>query len=743
MKGLKKTLLLALPLTLLLAAPALGIGTFSDVEDSQTAEYVEILQTMGIVGGVTSQRFAPDEPLSRAQFTKMAVVAMGKGDAEQSNKRYTIFPDVPASHWASGYINVAVRGEKKFIAGFADGSFGPEKNIRYGEAVTILMRLLGYQDKDVGFAWPSGYLDAAAKNGLTKGLSLGGEEALTRAEAAHLFVNLMQTNQKDTEKRFAESIAATVQTDTVLMNATARAVDGSPALETTSGTHVLKGNHAPTMLQGRRGTLLLDAAGKAFGFLPADNIKTLDITVSSARSGSIIDLQGKSYDVNATIKTYDRGKETTYGEAFVNLRSGTRVTLHVGQNNKVELIFIGESAAARAIVIERDGDDSRVKALTGGRNDYRIYRRGEIVTPAALRAYDVATYNPADNIVTVSTFRLTGRYNNAYPNTEAPTSISVFGRDFEVLPAAVSDLSTYKLGQQVTLLLTQDAQVAGVVNPIKMSHNAVGVAQVADGTATVTLLDGLVLKGKYDGDVKLVQGELVRVSSQRADYLSLSPLRSDNSGADTLNVATRQLGKYSLSANVQLFERAGKGAVAAISLDEIRLSEVPAKQILYADFYDGGKIGLLVLDNVTGDRFTYGTYTDSSLHIPPDDPDDEKDHGRTINRITVHNATGAHGPYEIEYMPRSSWIGVAADTAGTKVAGTAELKPIPSVKNAAWETERSVYYAGVSYAVSDEVACYNRTTGKWVTLSSARAFGDRMTLYVDDFNVVRGIEVGG
>lgn len=742
MKGFKKGLLLALPLTLLLAGSAFGIGTFADVKDSKTAERVEILQTMGIVGGVSSQHFAPDDLLSRAQFTKMAVVALGKGDAVQGSQSYTIFPDVTAAHWAVGYVNVAVRGEKKFIAGFADGTFGPEKTITYGEAVTILMRLLGYQDADVGFAWPNGYLDAAAKDGLTAGLSHGGSDPLTRAEAAHLFVNLMQTKQKGAEKTFAEGIAASVQKDTVLLNATARSVDGLPAVETTTGTYVLKGSHAPTMLQGRRGLLLLDTGGKAMGFLPADAVQTLDITVSSARAGSILDLEGKSYAVNAKIKTYYQGKETTYGEVFVNLRSGTRVTLHIGQNNQVEMIFIGDAAATRAIVIERDGDDSRVKALTGGRNDYRIYRRGEVVTPDALRAYDVATYNATDNIVTVSTFRLTGRYNNAYPNTEAPTSISVFGREFEVLPSAVSDLSTYKLGQQVTLLLTQDAQVAGVVNPVRLNHDAVGVAQVEGSTATVTLLDGLVLKGKYDGDTALVQGELVRVSSQRADYLSLSPIR-DGVGKDSLHVATRQLGKYTLSANVQIFERAGKGAVAPISLDEIRLAEIPADQILYADFYDGGKIGLLLLDNVTGDRFTYGIISDSSLHVPGDDPTDKNDPGRTVNRVSVQNNQGVHGPYEIEYMPRGSWHGIAADTSGKKVGATAELRTISAVTNAAWETETSVYYAGVSYAVSDAVACYNRTTGRWVTLSAARAFGDRMTLYVDDFNVVRGVEVGG
>jgi hypothetical protein len=58
------------------------------------------------------------------------------------------------------------------------------------------MRLLGYTDSDVGMSWPDGYLAVAAEIGLTASLSLSSASALTRAQAALLFSNLLATELK-------------------------------------------------------------------------------------------------------------------------------------------------------------------------------------------------------------------------------------------------------------------------------------------------------------------------------------------------------------------------------------------------------------------------------------------------------------------------------------------------------------------------------------------------------------------
>ena len=63
-----------------------------------------------------------------------------------------------------------------------------------------------------------------------------------------------------------------------------------------------------------------------------------------------------------------------------------------------------------------------------------------------------------------------------------------------VLPTARETLSRFQPGDQITLLLTEDNQVAGAVEAVGSvgTSNAVGIARsVSSGSATVDLLCGL------------------------------------------------------------------------------------------------------------------------------------------------------------------------------------------------------------------------------------------------------------
>ncbi|MDF2838530.1 MAG: S-layer y protein [Evtepia sp.] len=749
MKRKRRGALILAVLLLVLCVPVSATGgAFADVKDTDLARNVDVLQMMDVMNGVSYTQFDPDGTLTRAQFTKMAVMIQGKGNQVGNYKNYTIFPDVKSSHWASGYINLAVRGESKFIGGFSNGTFGPDQNITFGQAVTILMRLLGYADTDVGVTWPTGYINAAASAGLTSGMALEGNSTITRAQAAKLFVNLLNTTKKEGKVTFGESVAASVEKNVILLDANAKADDGSPAIETTNSPNPIKlaGTHAPELLQGRRGTLLLDSKGNAWGFAPNTIGGVKDIVVSSAKAGTITDKAGKEYTLTATTKAYYKGKETTYGDIFVNLRSGTQLALHFGLTGKVECVFVAGTATESAIVIDRDGNGKRLGVLTGGRTDYTIYRHGEKASAAALRANDVATYISGENKIQISTFRLTGRYDNAYPNTEAPTKINVLGYEFEVLPSAVSSISSFKLGDELTLLLTEDAKVAGAANPKLISSDGIGIAEVSDNEVSVELMEGITLKGKLESDMSQYNGMLVSVSSWRAGYLSLSQVRQ-NESVGALDVAKRTLGSAELAADVKIFERVKTGPVAEIALDDIRLATVSKEKILSARYNDDGKVSLLILDNVTGDRFIYGKIYLGKYFDNPKDPDNRNftlgvkiEKPETPN--TMNSPTVTIGPY-LNFDLQSGEIGgVVIDGKENKIVSAIRLTMLSEVTNAAWESEDTVFFNNKTYVVSDDVICYNTATGEWMTLGQARAFGDKMTLYVDDFAVVRGVQVG-
>ena len=199
---MKNTRLLAAALTLVLLCgtlPAQAANVpytpFVDLQDPAVSEAAEFLRLMGVVDGTGYNAFTPDRILTRAEFCKMAVELMGNGDKVAAQMNRTVFRDVPSTHWARGYINVATQvtgsGENTtpgIIRGDATGLFHPDDHITAAEAVTILMRVLNYSDATVGFGvnWYDGYMSTAASAGLTEGLTLDPLSTVTRCHAAIL-----------------------------------------------------------------------------------------------------------------------------------------------------------------------------------------------------------------------------------------------------------------------------------------------------------------------------------------------------------------------------------------------------------------------------------------------------------------------------------------------------------------------------------------------------------------------------
>ncbi len=133
-------------------------ATFPDVPaDAWYAGYVSYLTRYGVAVGYTDGLFHGDEPISRAEFTAMAVRffdAYGDGDQEIMED-YQDFWDVSPGHWAAGYIEDAAR--HGWVVGYEDGTFQPEDEISRAEVVTIVNRLLGREaDQDYIASGPRG-----------------------------------------------------------------------------------------------------------------------------------------------------------------------------------------------------------------------------------------------------------------------------------------------------------------------------------------------------------------------------------------------------------------------------------------------------------------------------------------------------------------------------------------------------------------------------------------------------------
>ena len=111
--------------------------------------YVKYLSNNGITYGKSKTVFAPNDAITRAEFTTMAVRffdVYGDGDAEIM-EQFSGFHDVSSGYWAAEYIKyAALHG---WINGYGDGSFHAEREINRAEVVTIVNRLLGREaDED-------------------------------------------------------------------------------------------------------------------------------------------------------------------------------------------------------------------------------------------------------------------------------------------------------------------------------------------------------------------------------------------------------------------------------------------------------------------------------------------------------------------------------------------------------------------------------------------------------------------
>ncbi len=725
--------LLAVVLSLGLV-PWASATVFSDISDANTAQNVEVLQMMGVIDGVGNNTFQPSGTLTRAQFCKMAVEVLGQGDRVIIYKNYTIFPDVKPSHWAAGYINLAVRSEEKIISGYSDGTFGPERTITYGQAVTILMRMLGYTDADVGVVWPDGYIDAAMMIGLTQGVQPSASGAVTRGQAAQLFVNLLNCDKKEGGS-FASSIATAVE-NVVMLNGNTKTPSGQPAVLTSNAPEPVPvvNTTGSGMLTGRKGTLLMDKSGKVLTFVPTSEGTSQQITIAEAKAGSFTDTAGRTYTVSGSLVTYYNQEATTYNEVFTFLRPGTIATVYTGASGSVEFLYVGSATSDDAIIVSKDGSTAGFAELAG-RTDYKIYKNGEQVSASAMRKYDVATYSAAENAIYVTDNRITVYYLDASPNVNAPDTIQVAGLegDLTVLPSGRDSLSKFRIGQVITLLLTQDNRVAGAAESPGVRGNAMGLAEVDGTNVTVNLFNGLTVKGKTASDnAGRFNGQVVTVSSYTKDALLSLSIVSSGSAGGSLDVANRKLGDRELAENVRIYEKVGGSEMVALSLSDLTDSVIPSSRILFARRNYADKVDLIILDNVTGNAYVYGIVSVKEV--------DAGDY--SYREVTLDSGGTTYGPFNYPNFHRSGeWAGLAISSDGKRILGTAKLTELKNVSSSAWRSPQLVYVGGVGYTVSDSVICYNRTTGAWITLSDALAFANTMDLIVDENHVVRGVEV--
>ena len=209
-----------------------------------------------------------------------------------------------------------------------------------------------------------------------------------------------------------------------------------------------------------------------------------------------------------------------------------------------------------------------------------------------------------------------------------------------------------------------------------------------------------------------------------------------------LDVNARKLGNKSLADNVMIFRRDG-GALTSVSLRELTSGIIARSQISYARTNWAGDVDLIVLGSADSSTVYYGRAVVQTSTAENGNETRtlavEYGNGQRSEAIRTDNHI-SNGDYIYMGVKGGRITSLVLEKIFVEFTSLGSLTCLSGVANSAWSGDGAVTVAGRTYTVSDSVACYNRTTGTWMTLAAAHAYAAKADLYVRD-GVVRVIEV--
>lgn len=183
---------------------------FADINAHWAKKDIELLASLSVLKGKTNTKFAPNESITRAEFTALLVRILGLTPEQAS----PAFSDVTAKDWYADAIAAAV--EAGLVNGFEDGSFRPADAITREQMAVMIVRFMKaagqdgiaepsagqnlekYKDRQAASAWAKEDLAICVGAGIIQSapdLKLVPGADATRAEAAAMVVRMLQYSQ--------------------------------------------------------------------------------------------------------------------------------------------------------------------------------------------------------------------------------------------------------------------------------------------------------------------------------------------------------------------------------------------------------------------------------------------------------------------------------------------------------------------------------------------------------------------
>lgn len=631
----------SLALALLMLFSCAASASFTDINaSSSVGTAIVTLSRLGILNGYGDGSFQPDELLTRAQFAKIAVHMLGEEKNAASYSASTVFGDVPSGSWASGYINyIAERG---IINGYPDGSFGADEKINYAQALTILVRMLGYSGEDVGYRWPDGYIAKAEALGITDGISFGKYENVTRGNAAYLAYNTLLADKKEGESS-VQLLSSSRKEDIVIYGD--QSYDASVAsgnIVTTGGTFKLAQSSGITAEDyGTLGTLYLDSEQKAVAFVPEKETKQAVTVVSASKNGDTgkIELSftaggaPRTESLDASTPVYSDGKALSLEEAVSKMENGRTAALYYAADGSLARIMLNKSTLEGPCTITTDSQQIYSLFSLSSTAALNVYRKGERASVSDIKAYDVVYYERATNTVYAYADKITGTYEEAYPIKANVTSVKISDKTYNLSSqTAINKMNesdgAFKIGDRVTLLLGRsgdvidvvDLNATGALDVVVLNECYSKISEDEDDKgqrrryADVTLPDGNTVTYETDDDYSDYVGSVMKITySNGIAHLTYVTPKAVTGKFDSTVPSLDGHWLTSDCAILELTEKTdGKATVRKVERHELSTADWGRSQVIHVQMSGSmNDISFLYIKDVTKAESSFGVIKSS------------------------------------------------------------------------------------------------------------------------------------
>ena len=254
-----------------------------------------------------------------------------------------------------------------------------------------------------------------------------------------------------------------------------------------------------------------------------------------------------------------------------------------------------------------------------------VYRNGKASAVSSIQTQDVLYWSKSMRTIWAYSDKATGTLEAVSPSASAPTSVTVAGKIYaiETTSAAyeLSDLGSYTVGDQVTLLLGRNGGVAalgqdpgegaliyGVITKVEnLPYDDGNNGTYTARTVTVAATDGSSYRYQCS-EKSLEEGDLVQVvvgdGDVRLKRLSKAAL------AGKVSSDGRKLGRYTLADDVQIIDTYESRTPIRVYPSRLAGMELTDSMVLYYALNSDGEISRLILNDATGDLHQYGIITD-------------------------------------------------------------------------------------------------------------------------------------